>query len=281
MVNAWSLAASILDGTLDKDYPIMTDIKINTGVGKTTTYNVPLTETNPNGDVTIRTGDTSDYEMTGEGIWWPKDTTETYPVEHSDAWYDYTRNDPDRENPFTDPEDWVRAESVVGSGNTASDYPSSFNTFSVNDDQMAHHVGLNYEELNLNIHANSPYNSGYEQEFYKEELKKMTDSRNKYHEKEILKDVEDYVSGTYNGHYTGTKHEFRNVQTLDLMASRDLASDFCQANILKYGSRYGSKDGRNKKDLLKVIHYAMLLLHFDEHYGKPSMTSGNIDHNMP
>ena len=101
------------------------------------------------------------------------------------------------------------------------------------------------------------------------------------HEKEILKDVEDYVSGTYNGHYTGTKHEYRNVQTIDLMASRDLASSFCQSNILKYGSRYGSKDGRNKKDLLKVIHYAMLLLHFDEHYGKPKMTSGNIDHNMP
>ena len=80
---------------------------------------------------------------------------------------------------------------------------------------------------------------------------------------------------------TQVLHEYRNVQTIDLMASRDLASDFCQANILKYGSRYGSKDGRNKGDLLKVIHYAMLLLHFDEHYGKPSMTSGNIDHNMP
>jgi len=109
----------------------------------------------------------------------------------------------------------------------------------------------------------------------------MTDSRNKYHEDEILNDIKDYVSGTYNGHYTGTKHEYRNVQTIDLMASRDLASSFCQSNILKYGSRYGSKDGRNKKDLMKVIHYAMLLLHFDEHYGKPSMTSGNIDHNMP
>ena len=47
---------------------------------------------------------------------------------------------------------------------------------------------------------------------------------------------------------------------------KDLASDFCQANILKYGSRYGDKDGKNKKDLLKVIHYAMLLLHFDDHY---------------
>ena len=182
-------------------------------------------------------------------------TTDGY--EHSDAWYVYDRNVPDRPNPFaTDP-------------------------LADNDDQIAHHVGLNYEELNLNIQANSPYNDGWTQDFYKEELKKMTDSRNKYHEKEILKDVEDYVSGTYNGHYTGTKHEYRNVQTIDLMASRDLASDFCQANILKYGSRYGSKDGKNKKDLMKVIHYAMLLLHFDEHYGKPSMTSGNIDHNMP
>ena len=138
------------------------------------------------------------------------------------------------------------------------------------------------ENANLYINANSPYNDGWTQNFYKEELEKqMTDSRNKYHEKEILKDVEDYVSRTYNGHYTGTKHEYRNVQTIDLMASRDLASDFCQANILKYGSRYGSKDGKNKKDLMKVIHYAMLLLHFDEHYGKPSITSGNIDHNMP
>ena len=41
------------------------------------------------------------------------------------------------------------------------------------------------------------------------------------------------------------------------------------------------QDVRNKKDFLKVLHYAMLLLHFDDHYGKPNMTSGNIDHNMP
>jgi len=149
------------------------------------------------------------------------DATDGY--EHSQHWYDYTRNDPDAVNPFDK-------------------------------------ISLNTEDPTKKI---------------------MSDSRNKYHEKEILKDVEEYVSRTYNGHYTGTKHEYRNVQTIDLMASRDLASDFCQANILKYGSRYGSKDGKNKKDLMKVIHYAMLLLHFDEHYGKPKMTSGNIDHNMP
>jgi len=103
----------------------------------------------------------------------------------------------------------------------------------------------------------------------------------KYHEEEILKDIQEYVSGTYQGHYTGNSHEFRKVQTIDLMASKDLASGFCQANILKYGSRYGNKDGRNQKDLMKVIHYAMLLLHFDGHYSKPSMTTGNIDINMP
>ena len=99
----------------------------------------------------------------------------------------------------------------------------------------------------------------------------------KYHEEEILKDIEEYISSTYNGHYTGTQHEFRNVQTIDLMAARDIAAQFCQANILKYGSRYGSKDGKNKKDLMKVIHYAMLLLHFDKHYGEPSMPSGNFE----
>ena len=165
------------------------------------------------------------------------------------------------------PPDYMFDSASVGAGNTAS---------------VGYAGDFTHETLNLNIQANSPYNDGWTQQSYKEELERqMTDSRNKYHEKEILKDIEDYVSGTYNGHYTGTKHEYRNVQTIDLMASRDLASSFCQSNILKYGSRYGSKDGRNKKDLMKVIHYAMLLLHFDEHYGKPSITSGNIDHNMP
>ena len=148
------------------------------------------------------------------------------------------------------------------------------------------------ELIKASIEANSPYNDGWTKEHYQEIVdKKLNNEVNqsenmsahyfKYHEDEIIKDVESYVSGTYRGHYTGTTHEYRNVQTLDLMAARDVASGFCQANILKYGSRYGSKDGKNKKDLMKVIHYAMLLLHFDDHYGKPSQTTGNIDHNMP
>ena len=169
----------------------------------------------------------------------------------------------------------------VGAGNTASQYEIDGLDYEVNyyddymadiDDQRAHHF----------VHANSAYNDGWTQQYHKEQLEKMDyePQRNhqyKYHEEEILKDIEEYVSRTYNGHYTGSKHEFRNVQTIDLMAARDIASGFCQANILKYGSRYGSKDGRNKTDLLKVVHYAMLLLHFDGHYGEPSKPSGEFD----
>ena len=36
-----------------------------------------------------------------------------YDIEHSDAYYDYQRNDPNAENPFTEPKDIARAETVV------------------------------------------------------------------------------------------------------------------------------------------------------------------------
>ena len=99
----------------------------------------------------------------------------------------------------------------------------------------------------------------------------MTEPTNhlwKYNEDKILKDIQDYVTSTYGSHYCGHNQDYSDIQTIDLMAAKDLAPGFCQANILKYGSRYGDKDGRNKRDLMKVIHYAMLLLHFDGHYSR-------------
>ena len=104
------------------------------------------------------------------------------------------------------------------------------------------------------------------------ELPQTPDNNNgrwKYNEDVILKDIHEYVSGTYRSHYTGKSSGSKDIQTIDLMAAKGLASGFCQSNIIKYGTRYGDKDGQNKKDLLKVIHYAMLLLHFDDHY-KPA-----------
>ena len=232
MVNAWSLAASILNGTFDKDYPIMKKKEIK---------------------------GSESYES----YWGEKSEVNTSPVEHSDYYYDYKRNDPNAENPFTDPVDRARAERVVGGGNTASHE----NFYGYEPD------GLDYD---INLSSADIYDAVWGDGIKNTNEKPMAHYF-KYHEQEILKDIEEYVSGTYQGHYTGNSHEFRKVQTIDLMASKDLAAAFCQANIIKYGSRYGNKDGKNKKDLLKVIHYAMLLAHFDGHYGEPSMPSGNFD----
>ena len=174
-------------------------------------------------------------------------------------------------------EEYPIIDTSVGAGNTAHEndgldyeidyYNDSADYMADIDDMYAHQFTTWDDGMSLQVTEEKPMAHYF-----------------KYHEKEILKDIEEYVSRTYQGHYTGKSHEYRNVQTLDLMAAKELASGFCQANILKYGSRYGNKDGKNTKDLMKVIHYAMLLLHFDGHYGKPSMSTGNIDeidHNMP
>jgi len=80
----------------------------------------------------------------------------------------------------------------------------------------------------------------------------------KYNENEILKEVSDYISQTYRGHYS-----VGNVQTLDLIDSVGDAEAFCRSNILKYASRYDKK-GTARKDILKIIHYAVLLCHFND-----------------
>ena len=167
MVNAWSLLASILDGTFEEDYPVMNKKEID--------------------------------EKTG--LWKNPDP---YPLPESSAAY------------FPSASQSANAYEEDG-----LDY--EIDTMSDIDDMYSHH--LNKE---LGIEPMAPH-------FFK------------YHEEEILKDIEEYVSSTYQGHYTGSKHEFRKVQTIDLMAARDIASNFCQANILKYGSRYEVKMVKIKK----------------------------------
>ena len=49
------------------------------------------------------------------------------------------------------------------------------------------------------------------------------------------------MTTTYHGHYCGDSDGYADIQTIDLMAAKRLAAGFCQANILKYGSRYGDK----------------------------------------
>lgn len=87
----------------------------------------------------------------------------------------------------------------------------------------------------------------------------------KYSEEEILREVENYVRSTYQQHYAGSN----GVQLMDLFfAEPDEAIVFCKTNAMKYLSRFGKKDGSNRKDLLKAMHYMMLLMHCDNIRGK-------------
>ena len=52
-----------------------------------------------------------------------------------------------------------------------------------------------------------------------------------------------------------------SIQTLDLIEACGDAEAFCRSNILKYASRYDKK-GSARQDLLKVLHYGILLMHF-------------------
>ena len=80
----------------------------------------------------------------------------------------------------------------------------------------------------------------------------------KYNEDEILKEISEYIASTYKGHYS-----VGNVQTLDRIDSVGDAEAFCRSNVLKYASRYDRK-GTARRDIVKIIHYGMLLLHFSD-----------------
>ncbi len=84
--------------------------------------------------------------------------------------------------------------------------------------------------------------------------------RCKYNEDQGLKEALEYITSTYQGHYTSEK---TNVQTLDLIEAVGDAPAFCRSNAIKYLSRYDKK-GFPSRDILKAIHYCVLLYHFTE-----------------
>jgi len=77
----------------------------------------------------------------------------------------------------------------------------------------------------------------------------------KYLEDEILDKVKDYIDGTYNQHYAKGKY-----QATDMILDTGHGEGFCMGNILKYAMRYGKKNGKNRDDLYKIIHYAIIAI---------------------
>jgi hypothetical protein len=78
----------------------------------------------------------------------------------------------------------------------------------------------------------------------------------KYSEDRILKEIKEYIDATYGEHYSQNK-----FQATEFIVDSGHGEGFCIGNIMKYAQRYGKKDGYNRKDLLKVLHYAIMAIH--------------------
>ena len=79
----------------------------------------------------------------------------------------------------------------------------------------------------------------------------------KYGEEKIIDEIKTYLESTYQQHYSTTDEGF---QVQDILRHLNINKDFCQANAIKYLCRYGKKNGYNRTDLLKAVHYIILLM---------------------
>ena len=81
----------------------------------------------------------------------------------------------------------------------------------------------------------------------------------KYNEDVALKELQDYIDSTYDEHYSKNK-----FQATEFIIDGGHGEGFCIGNILKYAQRYGKKNGKNRRDLLSLIHYGIIALHIND-----------------
>lgn len=81
----------------------------------------------------------------------------------------------------------------------------------------------------------------------------------KYNEDKHMADVQKYLAGTYGEHYVA-----KDIQVIDIWESLDSLETTSRDTAIKYLCRYGKKAGKNKKDLLKAIHYILLMMYASE-----------------
>ena len=200
------------------------------------------------------------------------------------AWsllYDEIYGDDEMSPCKTDHNDDDIVITTVGSGNTASAGPnvftvdtSNFDKVSINtsesDDFITIAGGVNtvydFDDLDFDVSqftvAEEPVVSSvnFDHITFTDTPTPGIESRNtrKYKEDESIEALKNYISTTYGGHYTSDNN---SVQTLDLIESVGDAESFCRSNAIKYLSRYDKK-GQAKRDILKALHYSLLLYHF-------------------
>jgi hypothetical protein len=90
----------------------------------------------------------------------------------------------------------------------------------------------------------------------------------KYNEGDLLRQVTEYVNATYGQHYSQNKY-----QATEFIIDGGHGVGFTVGNIMKYAQRYGHKGTPEdwRKDLMKVIHYAIIALHVHDKAQQPSL----------
>lgn len=76
-----------------------------------------------------------------------------------------------------------------------------------------------------------------------------------FSEDKLCEELLEYINKTYQGHYSG------KYQATEMIIDAGHGIGFCVGNIMKYAKRYGKKQGYNKADIMKMLHYAIILLH--------------------
>ena len=78
----------------------------------------------------------------------------------------------------------------------------------------------------------------------------------KFNEDKLIQEIKEYIDSTYSQHYAGNGR----IQSMDLISASGKGVDFTLGNVIKYSARYGKKDGDNRKDIMKIVHYGILAL---------------------
>ena len=233
MVNAWSLLYDEYYGTMNETFPVKKEeepddtVVISTGSTDAATFvNFDLNDQIENISIDTSNFDTVDLST----VELPDGMSINYDMNPDLSYMEPgTVLKTDADTVYADT--WPHAETL--NIKVPDDYPQEFTTLSDNDDAIAHHVTTPTPGI-------------------------QKDCTRKYKEDESIKALQDYISTTYGGHYTSDNN---NVQTLDLIESVGDAESFCRSNAIKYLSRYDKK-GQAKRDILKALHYSLLLYHF-------------------
>ena len=240
---AWWLVDSILKGTLDEDYPIM----------KKSEKDVTIIGGGGNDSIEIKGGEDT---ISLDQSWWENDG-------HSLIGNPYYGSASSDTITFTG--DGVGAADTVtfGSGLFGG----------MGEDHISFDVGAGntaYDRNEYYADGYDPYPSVDTLSFNTKPQPNLKYKSQKYEEDKGISDLKDYVSSTYNGHYTNDRSD---VQTLDLIHSVGDAESFCRSNALKYLSRYDKK-GSAKRDILKAMHYCLLLYYFSGNTNDETPTRG-------